>query len=436
MDPFWLGILGIAALLLMLAAGVHVGVALGMVGFIGTMILISFNATLNLMVTSSFHFSINIEFLTIPLFILMGLLAMEGGISMATYEGLTKLLGKTPGGLGIATVGGCTAFGTVSGSSMVTAAVFAQVGAPEMIRQGYTKELAYGICTASGVIGMLIPPSLLAVIYGILTQESIGKLLIAGIGPGLLLALIFAAGIMVIASRNPAMASRAAFTVAWKERVTSLKSLWPILVSAVVVIGGIYGGIFTTTEAAAFGTLAVLLIGIFWGGLRWRQFYSALMQTVRVSATLFLVCIAARLFSRFIVMSGLAPQVLNYIIELGLTPLWLVILLSIMYIILGAFLDSISMLSITIPFIYPLVKDMGIEVIWFAMVSILAIEVGVITPPFGLNVYAVKGVATADVTLEKIFKGIMPFFFMMLVALATVIALPVISTWLPAHMFK
>jgi tripartite ATP-independent transporter DctM subunit len=435
-DPFLAGILGIFALFFMLAAGVHIGVALGVVGVLGTMVSIGLEGSISLLATTSFHFATNPEFIVMPLFILMGLLAMMGGISEATYDALSKWIGKIRGGLGIATVGACTAFGTVSGSALVTATVFAKVSCPEMRRHGYSKGLAYGIVSSAGAIGMLIPPSLLAVVYGLLTLESIGDLLIAGIAPGMLLALVFAGGILSMAAIKPALAPPVAFSLTWGQRMASLKDFWPIAVSGAVVIGGIYGGVFTPTEAGAFGALAILLIAIFWGGMRWPQLRLALNETVSITAMIFLILIAAKVFSRFMMLSGVAPRLVNAIIDLGLTPLGLVIAMAILYLILGAFLDSISMLSITIPVVYPAVKAMGIDPMWFAMVVILAIHVGLITPPVGLNVYAVKGVAEPDVSLEDIFRGAIPFFFMMLVALAIIIAFPTLSTWLPAHIFK
>jgi tripartite ATP-independent transporter DctM subunit len=431
MSDFLIGLLGILALFFMLAAGVHIGVALGVVGVLGMLIIIGLEAGVSLLTTTSFHFATNPEFIVMPLFILMGLLAMVGGISQTTYNGLSKWVGKIRGGLAVATVGACTAFGTVSGSALVTASVFARVSCPEMRRHGYSKGLAYGVVSSAGAIGMLIPPSLLAVIYGLLTLESIGDLLIAGIAPGVLLALIFTAGILVMAYANPSLAPPVAFDITWGQRLTSLKDFWPIVVSGVVVIGGIYGGVFTPGEAGAFGALAILLIAVFWGGMRWPQLRAALSETVSITAMIFLILIAAKVFSRFMMLSGVAPRLVNAIIDIGLSPLGLVIALAILYLILGAFLDSISMLSITIPVFYPAVQAMGIDPMWFAMVVILAIHVGLITPPVGLNVYAVKAVAEPDVSLEDVFRGTIPFFFMMLLALAIIIAFPILSTWLP-----
>ncbi|MEE9203355.1 MAG: TRAP transporter large permease, partial [Dehalococcoidia bacterium] len=407
--------------------------ALGVVGVLGMLVVIGLEAGVSLLATTSFHFATNPEFIVMPLFILMGLLAMKGGISEATYDALSKWIGKLRGGLGIATVGACTAFGTVSGSALVTASVFARVSCPEMRRHGYSKGLAYGIVSSAGAIGMLIPPSLLAVVYGLLTLESIGDLLIAGIAPGMLLAVVFTGGILAIAYLNPSAAPPVAFDITWGQRLASLKDFWPIGVAGLVVIGGIYSGFVTPTEAGAFGALAILLMAVFWGGMRWPQLRTALNETVSITAMIFLILIAAKVFSRFMMLSGVAPKLVNTILDLGLSPLGLVIAMAILYLILGAFLDSISMLSITIPVIYPAVQAMGIDPMWFAMVVILAIHVGLITPPVGLNVYAVKAVAEPDVSLEDVFRGTTPFFFMMLLALAIIIAFPVLSTWLPAH---
>jgi len=375
----------------------------------------------------------------VPLFVFMGLLSARGEISKNLYEGLSIWLGRAKAGLGIATVGACTAFGTICGSALVTAAVFGEVSAPEMRRHGYSKELAYGICASAGTIGMLIPPSVFIVIYAILTEESVGKLLVAGIAPGLTLAVVFSLGIWAMSRLRPSIvgATTPTTTVSWRQRIASLRLFWPIVLIAVIIIGGIFGGVFSPTEAGAVAALAVLIIVLVTGGKeRWKQVREGVIETVSTTAMIFLILGGAVIFSRFLTLTGITTWVMESVIGLNLSPLALVALLAGVLLIMGCFLDGTSIMCITIPVIYPTIRAMGIEPMWFGMVAILAIHVGLITPPVGINVYAVKGVAEADVSLEEIFRGVLPFFIMSLVALAFIILVPWASTIFPSLMME
>ena len=433
MEPLLVGCLGVLALAVLLIAGVHIGIALGVVGLLGLTLLIGGKAALSAVASGSFHFITSIEFIVFPLFTLMGLVAMYGGISEATFDALSRVLGRLPGGLGIATVVGCAAFGTVCGSSVVTATVFAKVGCPEMRRHGYDKRLAYGIVSSAGMIGMLIPPSTLAVVYGLITGESIGALLIAGIGPGLLMALLFTAGIIVMVRIRPGLAPPVSVRFTLRQRVVGLTKLWPMGLTALVIIGGIYGGVATVTESAAWGALVIIIISVLWGKMRWKQLWNALGESVAIMGMVFLLMSGAKVFSRFLTVSGVGQYLVNAIV--GAEPaIWqLLVGMVVVYLILGCFLDSISMLLITIPVIYPILKTIGIEPMWFAMVCIVAIETGLMTPPVGFNVYGVKSVAEPDVTLENIFAGVLPFVIMTVVGVGLLIVFPAIANWLPSH---
>ncbi len=432
MEPLWIGILGIVAFLVLIAAGVHIALAMAVVGVIGGSLIIGVDKALYFLVSSTFYKVYNMDFVVIPLFILVGLLAALGGISRDAYDSLSLWLNRVRGGLGIATVGGATMFGAITGSSLVTASVFAKVSAPDMRRRGYEKRLAYGIVTAAGSIGMLIPPSILIMVYAILTEESPGQLLMAGVVPGIFLFLIFSIGIWVMVRIKPSLVSgtQSIVNVTWRQRVFSLGRLWPIALVALIIVGGILSGFFSVIEAAGFAVVVVFIIVLF-TRRSFKGIAAALSEAAAISGMVFFIFIGASVFSRFLSLSGIAPQVLELIIGLELSPLGLVIAMAGLYLVLGCFLDSISILAVTIPIIYPVVLAMGIDPIWYAMSVILALEAGFLTPPVGLNVYAVKGVAEADVSLEDIFWGSFPFFIMMVATLAIFIAFPALSTTLP-----
>ncbi|MFC1985282.1 TRAP transporter large permease, partial [Chloroflexota bacterium] len=389
MDPLLVGSLGIIVLLVLLVFGVHISVALGVVGLFGCVLIVGWDSSMWLATSVAYHLVAHVTFIILPLFIFMGVLGGASGISRNIYMGLKAWVGRVRGGLGITTIGSCAAFGVVTGSSLVTSAVFAKVSAPEMRLQGYGKSMAYGICASGGSIGMLIPPSGLMVIYGLLAEESIGKLLIGGIAPGILLAVLFSIGILIISYIKPSSVAVGSVPprATWRDRVTSIKLLWPVLVLGTIIIGGILGGVFSPTEAAAFGAFIVLVITLTTtGSERWKILSSGMLDTISVTGMLFLIIIGAGLFARFLMLSQITPRLLDIIIGAGLSNLTFVIVMAVIYLAMGCFLDSIAMLSITLPLIIPIVRIMGIDGIWFAIVSVVAIEVGLITPPLGLNV--------------------------------------------------
>jgi tripartite ATP-independent transporter DctM subunit len=442
MDSYVIGLIGIAILFLLLAMGVHIAVALTVSGLTGLLLILgSFEPVMKVVVLDFYHRVTLTSLITVPLFVLMGYLASGGGISRNIYESLNLWIGRFKSGIGVATVFACTAFGTVCGSSFVTAAVFSKISAPEMRRCGYDPKLAYGICASAGSIGMLIPPSILAIVYGILSGESIHKLLMAGVAPGVILAAIFSATIILIGYLKPSMlgsTGTARSSVPFIEKVHSLKNWWTVVIVAFVVFGGLYGGIFSPSESAAvsaFTLLAVYLcISVASKDRRKsmsKELLSIFSETAVTSAMIFFVLGGATVFSQFITMSGLTEKLSRFILDSHMSNLSIVMMVVVLLLILGCFLDSTSICCITIPIFNPIIKAAGIDTIWYATVVIVAIEVGLITPPFGLNVFATKGVAEADVKLEDIFRGSFPFFIGMLVLLAFLIAVPPVSTFLP-----
>jgi len=432
-------------LIVLLLMGVYIAVALAFVGFGGTIALYlmrsgdfsrSFTMGASLLNSTFFTTASEYTFVVLPLFILMGLLAAEGGLSYAGYATLSKWVGGLPGGLGIATIGAQTGFGTCTGSSLVTSLVFTKVSAPEMIRYGYSKKFTYGLISAGGSIGMLVPPSVLAVIYALLANESVGKLLIGGVGPGFTLAMLFSIGIIIMAKVNPTLAPPVKRVYSWREKLIAIKDIWTIFVVAFLVIGGIMLGVFTATEAGAVGSSIVLVVGLVTRKLAINFLPRILREAAESTAMVFLIFISAQLFSRFLSLSGASKAVMIGISELNISPLMIVLGFVLLYFILGMFLDGPSMLATTVPIVHPIVVNLGLDPIWFAMTAIMAIECGLLTPPVGLNVYAVKGAAGSDISLEDIFRGSFPFFLIMILNLALIFIFPEIATFLPSLTVK
>lgn len=436
MEPLVIGIIGIAAFIILLILGVHIGVALAAVGLVGLSVMVGFYPALTWTAMGIYHKVATWALITAPLFIMMGLLASGGGIAERIYESLLLWFGKFRAGLGIATTVGCTAFGAVCGSSMVTASLFAKISAPEMRRQGYDKKIAYGICASAGAIGMLIPPSILIVIYALFSGDSVGKLLIAGIAPGLLLTILFSVTIIFLSKIKPQLIGMAKPVQAtWKQKAASLRNFWPIVLVATIIFGGMFGGVFSPTEASAIAVFSLaLILFITKGRSSFKVFRKSLLDTVTMSAMIFLVISGAVMFARFLAVTGVSTWVLNTIINLQLDTVPFMIIIVLVHLVLGCLLDSISIVTITVPILTPVVHELGIDPIWYAMVVILAMHVGLITPPVGLDVFGAKAVAEEDVSIEDIFAGVVPFFVSMVFALVILIAFPSLSTILPSLM--
>jgi C4-dicarboxylate transporter, DctM subunit len=432
MDPMAIGITGIFVLLILIALGVHVGIALGIVGIGGMALLMGLDNAFNLATSSMYFNNANYALVTLPLFILMGLWGAAGGISKRLYDGLLVWTGKIRGSLGIATILGCAAFGAVCGSSIVTAAVFAKVSSPEMRRHGYDKKIAYGITASAGMIGMLIPPSILAVIYGILTGLSVGKLLLGGIGPGLMLTALMCFHVYYTARFRPdRIAPQEMPNYTLKDKLKTLPSFWPVIVTAVVIFGGIFGGIFSPTEASAVATVVILvLLIVTMKKACIPHIVDGIKETATTSAMIFLTMAGACVFSRYLVVTGLSDAVVQAIVEAQLNNYVLLFILAFVYLILGCLMDSTSMLTITIPILHPIITELGIDPYFFAVFMIYASQIGIITPPFGLSVFTVKAVAEPDVSLEDVFAGSMVYFIIMCVGIPLMMVFPQIITFL------
>lgn len=432
--PF-IGILGIVALLIILTTSLPIALCLALVGSTGLLILAGPEAAIRTIASLTFTRMTNLSLIIIPLFVLMGMLAQQGGLSSRTYETLTMWVGKLKGGLAIATMAACTAFGTVCGSSMVTASVFAKISAPEMRRNGYDKRLAYATCSSGGMIGMLIPPSVLLVMYGIASQESIGRLLIGGTAPGILLFIIFSLGILLMIRVRPQLATKSSIRVTWRQRILSLKSLTGVFISVAIIFGGIFTGMFSPAEAASVVVIVFFVLLLISKNRAWQSLKMALIETIATSSMIFLILVGAGIFTRFLVYSTLTTRILEMVVIVGVSPIYYMLAVVLLYLVLGCFLDSISMVTVTIPILHPAAIALGIDPMQFAMVAVLAIEAGLLTPPIGLNIYAVKAVAEQDVTLQDLFAGVWPFFIMVLLTILLFILVPSLSTFLPNAMY-
>jgi C4-dicarboxylate transporter DctM subunit len=419
----------------LLALGVHIGLALALAGVLGSWVILGQFSSVFGLLKSSPYYSISVyELSVVPLFILMGMFSLYGGISESAYRAINSWVGRIRGGLGIATVWACTAFGATSGSSVAAASVFTKVSYPEMKKEGYEPHFACASVAVSAGIAMLIPPSLYAVIYGMLAQASIAKMLMAGVLPGLLQAMTLSLGVYFMALKNPKIAPISKVSYSWKDRTVNSLQSWPMLVLAAIIIGGIYSGVFTPTEAAAVGAFAALVISVGKRKLKMAQLKESLIETAYTTAMLNLVIIGATVFSRLLTVSGFPNWLAGLIASAGLSPLVLVIVILVIFIILGCFIDAMSIMFITIPIFAPIIAAAGVDLIWFGVLTTVALNMGTITPPFGLCVYTAKAVAGPDVTVEGIFRASFPMYVPVLGTLVLLAAFPVISTIIPTMM--
>ena len=446
MNTALLGGLGLLAMLGLVAIRVPIAFCMATVGFVGMIIAVGwpegrdfdfdrgFDAAWAYISFEPFSFIANFPIVAVPLFLLMGYVAFHAGFTQDIYYAARVWLSRLYGGLAMASVAGCAMFAAVSGSSLATAAAMGKLAVPEMLRYKYDPGLAAGVVAASGTLGSLIPPSILMILYGIFTEVSIGKLLLAGFIPGVMSAAIYMLMIYVRARFNPEMAPRAE-SVAWVDRFIALKGTWSIIVLFTIVMGGIYLGIVTPTEAAAAGAAGSLILGFVAGRLNRKNTWAALVETVRQCANIFALVLGAKIFVGFIALTGVANVITVYAATLDLPPIMIMLMLSLVFIVLGTFMDPLGMMLLTLPVVTPVIEDLGYDLIWFGVIMIKFLEIGLITPPVGLNCFILKGVVGDAIPLETIFKGILWFLLMDVFTLALLIAFPEISLWLPSQLF-
>lgn len=427
-----IGIIGIIVLIILLYSKMPVGFAMGFLGLIGFSYVVSFDAGLNLLARDVWDVFSSYNLTVIPLFVFMGQIAFHAGISRRLYDSAYVLLGHRRGGLAMTTVGACAAFSAICGSTNATAATMATVALPEMKRYGYDMGLATGTVAAAGSLGILIPPSVIFIVYGILTEQSIGKLFAAGILPGILLCFLFLLTIHLRVLKNPSLAPPGPKSNI-REKFRSFAGILETMILFALVMGGIFFGLFTPTEAAAIGAFMTLLIAIIRRQLYWKGFIQSLADTTKISCMIMVIVTGAVIFGHFMAITRIPYILADYVSSLPLPPHAIIGVIILVYLIGGCFMDALAMIMLTIPIFFPVVQKLGFDPIWFGVVIVLITEMGVITPPVGINVYVVFGVAR-DVPLEKIFRGVFPMLIALFVCNLLLILFPQIALWLPGLM--
>ena len=446
MGPVLLGIIGLILLLVLMMVRVPVAIAMTVVGLVGLTILNSWPAALASLVSEAWTVATFFELTVIPLFVLMGNVASICGMSRDLYAAANAWVGGLRGGLAHATVIGCTGFAALSGSSVASALTLGRVAMPEMARYGYDKKLAAGAVAAGGTLGILIPPSTGFVIYAILTEESIGRLFLAGVIPGLLLAGLFLITIYIQTTLKPEVGPRAN-TLPQNEKIAALRRATPIVFIIVVTIGGIYGGVFTPVEAAAVGAMLAFLFAFFRKSLAMKPLSGALLQTVSTTVMIFLIIIGANIFSPFLALTGIPESLARTLVTLDIGPILLLTIILVTFIFLGTFLDGFAMMVLVLPIVLPiiaqskipemmgLVSDSSDLKVWFGVIMVIIIEMAMISPPVGMNVFVVKGVSRG-VSMKEIYIGILPFWAAMAVCLVLLVVFPQMALLLPNTMIR
>jgi tripartite ATP-independent transporter DctM subunit len=419
-------------MLALMAIGMPIGFAMALVGILGLMVFSGPSVATGLLSYYPFDFASGYTFTVIPMFILMGQLAFNAGFTKELFACTRAWLGRLPGGLVLGSLAGCAAFAACSGSSLATAAAMGKIGIPEMRRYGYGKQIAAGSIAAGGTLGILIPPSIFLVLYGVITETSIGKLLIAGFVPGILSAGMFMLSVVIRSVMNPEMAPPVR-DITWQQRFSSIRHVWGIVAIALIVLGGIYTGVCTPTEAGALGALGVILLGFSTRRLNFQALKEALWDTTYSSATIFAIAVGAMLIVPFFTVTKAPQAISQFIVALDVRPIMIILGLGVVFIILGMFIDALSLMLITLPVIFPTVVSLGFDPIWFGVIMVKFVELALITPPVGMNLYIIKGIAP-DFSMGDIFGGVIWFVVADTCTLALLILFPQITLLLPNMM--
>ena len=435
-----ISVIGFAAVLALVFLRMPIAIAMGLVGIAGYSQLTGFKAAVSMAARLIIDTAQDYGLSVVPLFILMGLFVNKGGLSRELYRVSYAFLGHLRGGLAMATIVACAGFSAICGSSLATAATMSKVAMPQMREYGYADRLSTASIAAGGTLGILIPPSVILVIYGLLTETSIGKLFIAGIIPGLIGVLFYLLAVRYTVARDPEAGPAGERTI-WKDRIIALRGVWAVLLLFFLVIGGLYGFLdvwpvnltFSPTEAAGMGAGGAFLIALSRGNLSFADVREVLVETAHTTAALFTVLIGAWIFSNFINLAGLPEQLLSRIAETGFGPMAVMLMILLVYIVLGCVFESLSMLLLTVPIFFPLVTSLGFDPVWFGVIVVVVTEISLITPPVGLNVFVLKGVV-GDVSTATIFRGVTPFWMVDIVRLALLLFAPWLVLVLPNSM--
>ena len=428
-DPLLVGITAFLVLIFLLAITVPIGVAMMLCGVGGLAMIIGLVPSLSLFGTTVMQSVVTYDLSIIPLFILMGALASRSGLSQELYDAFNAWLGGFRGGLALATVGACGAFAAICGSSVATAATMSKVALPEMKKYRYSDSMATGSVAAGGIIGILIPPSVILVLYGLLTESSIGDLFIAGFLPGILTIIVFMIVISIVTRLHPE-SGPAGEKSTWKQKLKATLKTWAITALFATVIGGIYFGVFTPTEAAGVGAFGALFIAFSRKRLNREMMKETLLETGQTSAMIFTILIGAITLNNLVIFSGLANALADFVSGLDMSPATVMLIILLMYLIMGCFLDALAMILLTVPIFYPIVLDLGYDPIWFGIIVVMVVELGLITPPIGMNVFVIKGMVQS-VPLVSIYKGVLPFVIGQVFLIIAVFLIPEIALWLP-----
>jgi C4-dicarboxylate transporter DctM subunit len=432
LSPDAVALIGFVSLFALMLLRVPVGMAMGLVGVCGYGYIAGSGPALKLIGQTSMRTVTDYTFGVIPMFMLMGAFVSVSGVSRELFRAANAFIGHLRGGLGVATVVACGGFAAICGSSVATAATFSSVAYPEMRRFGYPQSFSTGVIAAGGTLGAMLPPSTVLAVYAILTQQDIGKLFMAGIVPGILAMLMYVLTIVIIVKVRPDWLPRGEHK-SWGERFAGLKDVWAPLVLFVFVIGGLYGGFFTPTEAGGVGATGAFLLGVLRGKLNRATTLEALLSATRTAAAVFTVLIGALIFGYFLTITQVPQNLTAYVSDLGLGRYQVLALIMVMYLVLGCLMDAMAMIILTVPIIFPIIVQLGFDPIWFGIIIVMTVELGLIHPPVGMNVFVIKSVVP-DVSFTTIFKGVIPFVLTDLLRLVILIAFPVIALWLPGQM--
>jgi tripartite ATP-independent transporter DctM subunit len=433
MSEVTIGIIGMAVVLLMFLTGIELGFAMALIGFVGFSIIVSMKAALNLLAKDVFDVFASYGFTVIPLFVLMGQVAFNAGIAKRLYHSAYRFIGHIPGGMAMATVAGATAFKAICGSSPATAATFASVAVPEMDRYNYDKKLSTGIVATVGTLGILIPPSVTLIVFGIITEQSIGKLFLAGLIPGLIIAFFFICIIYVWCRINPALGPRGEKST-WKQRIASLPEvLWVVLIF-VLVVGGLMQGFFTPTEAGSIGTFAVLLLSAIKRDINFKGYLKSVAESLRTACMVLMLIAGSTILGHFLAVTRIPMIAADWIIGLPIHKDLIMVLIGLIYLLGGSFIDDLAFMVLATPIFYPAIIKLGFDPIWFGMIIAITVMVGVVIPPVAINVFVVRNIT--KVPFGVIYKGVYPFLISLVVCAALLFLFPQLATYLPSVLMK
>ena len=430
----WIGVLSVAAIIVLVLARLPVAVALGLVGTVGYALVDDWSAALNRLGNTPFELAEGYSLSVVPLFLLMGAIASRSGMSGDLFRAANGLFAGRRGTVAMAAVGACAGFGAICGSSLATAATMSRIAIPEMRRLGYDGGLAAGAVASGGTLGILIPPSVILIVYAVIAQESVARLFAAGLVPGLVLTALQILVIWILCTLRPELAPARPGRRAWSERLRDVAAMWQMVVLFVVSVGGIYAGFFSPTEAAAVGCLGALILGFATGRLGRRDVVASLAETVRTTAVLFFIVVMAFVYAYFLVLTGLPQSLVAFVTAMQLSPLTVMLILIAFYVVLGCFIDSLGMILITVPVFLPLVLGLGYDPIWFGVLVVVVVEIGLITPPVGMNLFVIRA-QQPDISIATLYRGVLPFLGAAAVLIALLLAFPSLALWLPRTLF-